>query len=699
MTHNTRIILSTIFILLGYIVLGAGGLKAAPQDPMAGQIIAENGQNRFELPMLALDYDIRIEGDVATVELTQSFLNPSQVPVNATYLFPLNQSAAVYGMTMKTGDEVVEAVIQKKAEAKANFEAAKSQGKSASLLEQHRPNMFTQNIANLMPGDIIEIRLRYTQTVPKVDGARELVVPLVVGPRYVPPKPERPALVANHPTDDLTVPAKSTEKDGWVISNVPEYPEVSGLTIPPVVDDARVKMQIQIQAPVTIGNLTSATHAIDIAQQGDAYVVTLSDGRTVDNRDFVLRYALGGDATEAGLLSHYDDKNGGVVSVMIEPPALPEASQITARELVFVLDTSGSMGGMPLNASKHFMNEALKNLRPTDYVRIITFDTATSQMSKRPIPADPDGIAYATDYVNALTAGGGTDIDNAIHAAFDTPALPDVMRIVVFLSDGYIGNEADVFSTIRNRIGDARIYAFGVGSAVNRFLLDGIANEGRGYARYIDPTEDSHEVAQKLAQDLKSPLLTDIQIDWGDLQIADQVPQRVPDLFAGGAVRAYARYQKGGAYTVTITGKVQGRPARYELPVVLPSSPQHADALPLIWARTKIKDLMRDYATAKDPEPFKDAVTKLGLDYNLQTEFTSFVAISKRVVNAQKKALDHQVPLHQVAGVTASAYGYAPTPSGFAGSSTPEPESIIGILLGLAFVGFRMRRRRMPATA
>ncbi|MES0826442.1 VIT and vWA domain-containing protein [Ruegeria sp. SCP11] len=677
-----------------------GAVYAQPDDEIAGRLIGSGAVGQLDLPLLKSDLSVDIQGDMATVQVRQVFVNPSDDPMSAEYLFPLNQKAAVYAMQMQVGDEVVEAQIQQKNEAEQTFEAAKQEGKAAALLIQHRPNMFTQNVANLMPGQPITVTLSYVQAVPKVDGAYELVLPLVVGPRYQGTAEfDRLSGEIAHAdfTEESQTPATVSQVNGWQVSELPDYPPVPHLTNPDAIDPARVSLDLSLQAGVPISNLTSATHHLNIQQAEGLISATFQDGRVIDNRDLVLRYGLGGDQTTAGVLAHHDER-GGFVSLLIEPPKIPQKDQFIARELVFVLDTSGSMGGAPLDASKRFMEAALQGLRPEDYFRVIRFSSGASEFASQAVPATLSNIRSGVQYVRGLQAGGGTEIDNAIRHAFATRQPADTLRIVVFLSDGYIGQESRVLRTIRRQIGDARIYAFGVGTAVNRYLLDAMAEEGRGYARYVDPTQRASDVADTLARDLKSPVLTDISIDWGGLKVTEMVPQRIPDLFDGGSIRILARYEGGGPSDITINGLVQGGKAQMPLSPILPTTPTSKDgqnqgaAIPLTWARTKIADLERAMAVQTgDPQKLEAQITDLGLQFNLQTRFTSFVAVSKQVVNVDDvPAETAPVALPQVAGVGAGAY----PKTAFSGSSTPEPQTIFGLIVMMALGALRLTRTR-----
>lgn len=654
-------------------------------------------------PLLKSDIDAEVAGDLATVKVTQTFTNPSDVPLNATYLFPLNHEAAVYKMVMEVGDEVVEARIKKKEEAKQVFEQAKSEGKAAALLTQYRPNMFTQNIANLMPGMPVKVTMSYTQSVPKLDGAYELVMPLIVGPRYQPEGVgEKPELAA-----------EEVQKVGnWELEELPEYPDVAGLTVPDEIEPGRVGIKVHLRAGMPITEVTSATHALDIASPSKKEsTVTLAEGRTIDNRDFVLRYRLAGAATQPGMLAHQDAR-GGFFSLMIEPPAMPAPKDIAPREFVFVLDTSGSMTGEPLDASKLFMQRALAHLRPTDYFRILHFGSNAEEFLSAPVAATPANLRAGEEYVNKLFANGGTEMDRALTQAFSVAQQPDTLRLVVFLTDGYIGNESTILSHLKEEIGQARVYALGVGTSVNRYLLEEMARAGRGQARFIDPTEQPEETAIALAAKLETPVLTDISIDWGKLNPTDIAPVSIPDLFAGDNIRIQGRYAKPGNYTIRVNGKIGARKASLPLNVTLPeNSDERTESIPLVWARSQVSEKMRlidapyTMKGGEKDEDLQEEVTQLGLDYALATRWTSFVAVSKKVVNAHPEtSQDGKIPLPMVKGVTPAAYGDSGSLSGqinaamasmqFASAAAPEPATIGGLALLTLAGGLTMRRRK-----
>ncbi|MEM9765527.1 MAG: VIT domain-containing protein, partial [Pseudomonadota bacterium] len=666
-----------------------------------------------------------------------------KVPLNATYLFPLPEDAAVNAMTMAVGDEIVRAVIREKEEAKKVFQQAQSEGKAAALLQQHRPNMFTQKVANLMPGLPVTVTLEFVQALPKIDGAYRVALPLVVGPRYQ-PAPD-PAPVAQN--DDRLTPQPPTGPTGrWEINALPDYPEVAGIDLPKEIESERVSISLRLTAGVPLGRIWSDSHAIDIDRGEEGAAITLAAGKVIDNRDFLLAYTLGGAETAVGMLAHGSEQ-GGYFSLLITPPERPDAAEIEARELVFVLDTSGSMHGMPMDASKVFMQAALDTLRPDDTFRILRFASGTSAFSARPVQATPGNIRAARRYVNSLEASGGTEMENAIRTAFAEPAARGRLRLVTFLSDGYIGNEADVLRAISEVLGDARIYALGVGSSVNRYLLEEMAREGRGHVRYVDPTKDVEADARALAERIATPVLSDIRIEWGGLGASETVPERLPDLFAGDTLRLTGRYATPGQHTIVVHGRSGGRMARLPVTVDIPADtgPEGA-AIPVVWARGQIADAMREVSRLPSTDPrqagLKERVTALGLEHALTTRWTSFVAVSEKVVNERPaQAVDGNVPLPMPEGVPPSAYPNAdgteaelqralasplPTRQGsakgatgsaalafraepmsvlvadasggamhtFSGGSTPEPETLAGLaVIFLAWIGALLRRR------
>ncbi|MCC3859785.1 VIT and vWA domain-containing protein [Pseudemcibacter aquimaris] len=684
---------------------------------MGGTIEAEMNGKLTYLPQLKTDIVTDISGDLASVEITQSFANPHSVPMNARYLFPMNKDAAVYQMTMLIGDEITRAIIKRKEEAIRTFERAKSEGKTASLLSQHRPNMFTQKIANLMPGKTVHIKIKYTQVVPEIDGSYELVLPLVVGPRYQPANAGEAPISLD---DGVNIRQKSTSRSPfgrWELEELPKYPGVTGLTLPNEIDQERVSIKVNLAADLNIQNISSDTHDIEISGTTKNRNVKLRKDRIIDNSDFVLKYQLAGALTDAGFLSTMNETGDGYFSLLIEPPKTPTADQISNREMVFVIDTSGSMGGAPIEASKTFMRHALRNLRQGDYFRIIIFNSSATEFSSTPLLATKENIEKGLYFVDHLYGSGGTEIASSITQAFGVPPKDGAIRLVTMLTDGYIGNEAQILNMIAANIGEARIFAMGVGTGVNRYLLSEMGRKGRGFARFIDPTEDVEDAAIALSKRLNAPVLTDISLDFGNMEVSDITPDVIPDLFAGDSIRIQGKYKGTGNKTIRINGKSRGNKASLPLNVNLASDAvEGRESIPIIWARSQVADRMRHINvparlrnTHKSVQQLKKEVVDLGLTHSLVTKWTSFVAVSEKIRNPNPNAnIDGDVPLPMVKGISDKAYGdvkkqspaellemaaAAPVAQRFSGSSAPEP-GIMGGMAILGMVGIYMIRRK-----
>ncbi len=697
--------------LTSLVLLGVMSMTHGDEDPYGGRVQAQVGGETVVFPILKTDIDADIQGDLATVTVTQNFANPMDAAVHAEYLFPLNKDGAVFEMTMHVADEIVRAKIKPVEQAEKTFEKAKSEGKSAALLRQYRANMFTQSIANLTPGYPITVTLKYVQTVSKVDGSYELVIPLVVGPRYQPTGAGVAPINDLAKTDNVMLVSNLLDNQGevdnqqkygqWELEALPSYPPTHGVDLPAHIDPDRVSINIVLNGGMPISLVESPTHAlVTDAQNDSSWNIKLAQERVIDNHDFVLHYRLAGEQTQAGLLS-YRDERGGFFSMLLEPPQVPVEDEIAQREMVFVLDCSGSMNGLPMDASKAFMREALRGLRATDTFRIIRFSDSATEFSSYPLLATPENIQKGIRYTDQLYGSGGTEMSSGIRQALDISVPDNTIRLVNFLTDGYIGNEATILKMIRNRIGDARLFAFGVGTSVNRYLLSEMGLMGRGFTCYMDPTERVEEVTKELASRMQSPVLTDIEIDWGDLDVEETYPQKIPDLFAGQSVRIQGRFSQSGNYDITVNGRVNGRKASLPLKITLPDKDKTGDAIALIWARSAIKDNMRGLATSLSSSSVlakvKDRVIDLGLQFSLVTRWTAFVAVSEKVYNPDStntKSLP--VPLQEVKGVSKLAYGESSNRqiTQFSGGSTPEPGFFAGLVLALLISGIFIGRRK-----
>ncbi len=683
---------------------------ASAQQDLKPELLAVIDGREAPLPSLKSEFDVSIEGDLATVRVTQVFENPYDTPIHARYIFPLPSDAAVYAMRMLCGDQMIEAEIHEKQQARAVFENAKARGNQAALLDQHRPNVFTQQVANLMPGLPIRVELEYAHVVEKSRGAYRFHIPTVVGPRFVPEVGPSRAPGAPTRRDDEPAPLQIG------VWNLPASPPVAA---PSKVDRERIAIRIDVDAGMPIQWIASPTHPLDVEHTSEATrSIELASGRTLDNKDFELHYRLAGGEVAVGLTTFVDGADG-FLSLLLEPPAQAQDAEITPREMVFVLDCSGSMTGTPMEASKRFMRRTLSGMRPEDSFRIIRFSDSATEWSERPLRATPSNLHQAARYVDALNGMGGTHMASGIRAALTPPVETGALRIVVFLTDGYIGNDLEIVRLLEDKRGDARLFSFGVGNAVNRYLIQEMARVGRGAARIVRPTEDAETAADELVERLAAPVLTDIEIDWGQAAVADVFPREIPDLFLGQTVRVMGRFEGGGAHRVIIAGKVAGRPVSMPLDVELPSAYARAKgpdarALPIIWARQQIEDRMLEYIKpnlaphARDE--IENEVIALGLEHRLMTQWTSLVAVAKPVVNPGGEGRSADVAVAQVEGVPDSAYPREALPhrsmlpaksgqgtllaqaGGFNGHAAPEPATWVALLALAAAASVCLRR-------
>ena len=639
------VITASIAAMFGVSALrSSGGLVTAQSGitPGALQVIDPNGKRKALCPLKHTDVKAQISGFLSRVAVTQEFENPFKEKIEAVYTFPLPQNAAVDDMTMIVGERTVRGKILRREEAQAVYEAAKSNGQTAGLLDQERPNVFTQSVANILPGEQIKITISYVETLKYEDGSYEFVFPMVVGPRYVPGV------------------ATGQQGNGFA-PDTTKVPDASRVTPQPAPDGMRaghdVSIDVSLDAGVPIDALNSKTHDVTVERLDDRRaVVRLKDQATIPNKDFILRYDVAGKKIEDALLSHSSDQ-GGFFTLILQPPDRVTAEDVTPKELVFVLDTSGSMSGFPIEKAKETMKLALDNLYPYDTFNLITFSGDEHILFPEPVPATKENLAKAQAFLESRTGAGGTEMMKAIKASMDPSDAQGHVRIVVFMTDGYVGNDMEIIGEVQKHP-NARVFAFGIGNSVNRFLLDNMARYGRGEVEYVGLNDDGSAAARRMHERVRNPLLTDISIDWNGLPVADVYPKTVPDLFSAKPVILSGRYTGQPRGTIRLKGKMAGRDFVRDIPVDFSSSQQH-DVLATLWARTRIDDLMsQDFKGAQQgatKDEVKLAVTQLGLDYRLMTQFTSFVAVEEMVVTdgGQPRRID--VPVEVPEGVNRAA--------------------------------------------
>jgi len=636
------VLLVTVFIPIFISIQSSETIVSAQSGGSAGAltVVDSNGKAKSLCPLKHTDVKAEISGFLSRVNVTQEFENPFKEKIEAVYTFPLPQDAAVDDMRMTIGNRVVKGKILPREEAQAVYDAAKSNGQVASLLDQERPNIFTQSVANILPGEQIKITISYVETLKYEAGSYEFVFPMVVGPRYIPGQPRG-----------------QNRGNGFApdTSQVPDASRITPKMIPPGLRSGHdVSLDIQLDAGLLIDALDSKTHPIDIERpDGRSAHIRLKEAATIPNKDFVLRYDVAGGSIQDAILTHRSDK-GGFFTMILQPPDRVAVHDVTPKELVFVLDTSGSMQGFPIEKAKETMKIAMDSLYPSDTFNLITFSGSTDILFPHPVPATKENIRKAELLLSGRGGSGGTEMMTAIKAALEPSDNQDHVRIVCFMTDGYVGNDMEIISEIQKHP-NARVFGFGIGESVNRFLLDKMAEAGRGEVEYVGLNDDGSAAARRFHERIRNPLLTDISIDWNGLPVADVYPQRIPDLFAAKPLILSGRFTAPANGTIRLKGKVAGNDFVRDIPVSFPETMASHDVLSSLWARRRIDDLMsQDYAGAQNGQmkpDLKQTITQVGLEYRLMTQFTSFVAVEEMVVTDGNQPRRIDVPVEVPAGV------------------------------------------------
>ncbi len=642
--------LTTSAVLLA---LSAGSVspraEAAPSPGQSSgslEILGKGGAVTGLCPLKHTDVRGAINGFVARVTVTQTFQNPAEQTIEAVYTFPLPENAAVDDMTIQIGDRTVRGVIKRREEARAIYEKAKATGHVAALLDQERPNIFTQSVANILPGEQVTVTISYLQTLDYENGSYTFVFPMVVGPRYIPGNPT------------------GKQGGGWA-PDTDQVPDASRITPPVTPKGTRaghdISLELAIDAGVPIQSLHSDLHEVDVQRDGASRAtVKLRDEGTIPNKDFILKYQVAGEKIEDAVLSQAAPAEsklgpGGYFTLILQPPARVAATDVTPKELVFVLDTSGSMWGFPLEKAKALVCRALDELYPGDTFNLITFSGDTQILFPEPVYPTAENIKIAKAFLAGREGGGGTEMMKAIRAALEPSDDQDHIRVVCFVTDGYVGNDMEIIGEIQKHP-NARVFSFGIGNSVNRFLIEGMAKAGRGDSQIVSLSDKADSAADRLYQRLRSPLLTDVSIDWEGLPVTNVYPKRLPDLFSGKPLIVTGRYTAAASGTIRLRGKQAGEDVVREIPVTLTASNATPSVLPSFWARRKIDDLMsQDWSGVQGgsmkPE-LQNEITQLGLDYRLMTQFTSFVAVEEQVVTKDGKPQRVDVPVEMPEGVS-----------------------------------------------
>ena len=581
------------------------------------------------LPLKATSAKVTIVGVIADVTVTQEYRNTGKTPLEATYIFPGSTRAAVYGMKMTIGKRTLVAKIEERQKARQDYEQARSEGRSASLLEQQRPNVFQMSVANIMPGDVIKVELKYTELLVPTDGVYQFAYPTVVGPRYT-EQPDTPE-----------------QKDKWTKNPYLHQGEAAPYTF---------GLSVDISSPIPVQDMFSPSHKINVAFDGPKMAMIHLDKseKAGGNRDFILNYRLSGKKIQSGLML-YKGKTENFFLLMAEPPKRVRPEEIPARDYVFIVDVSGSMRGFPLDISKALLKKLISSLKPTDSFNVMLFSGGNRLLNPTSLPATKENVKRAVMLIDNLRGGGGTRLLPAMKRALALPMKDGVSRSMVVVTDGYVSVEKATFQLIRENLNQSNLFAFGIGSSVNRYIIEGMARAGLGEPFVITDPKDASKTAEKFRNYIQSPVLTDIKVNFEGFDTYDVEPVSIPDLFAGRPVVVFGKWKGDVAGKVTVTGISGKGNYKAEFKVTNKLIRKENAALRYLWARTRIAELS-DYAKFNESE-IKPTVTELGLKYNLMTAYTSFVAIDTKIRNKDGKLITVKQPLPLPQGVSDTAVG------------------------------------------
>ncbi|MES2942292.1 MAG: VIT and VWA domain-containing protein [Pseudomonadota bacterium] len=621
------------------------------------------------LPLKSSSVDVQISGVIADVTVTQHYKNEGQRAIEARYVFPGSTRAAVYGMNVRLADRLITANIREKQQARIEYDTAKKEGKTAALLEQQLPNVFEMNVANILPGDDVKVELRYTELLVPQSGNYQFVFPTVVGPRY-------------------NSPQSGQAQAQWV--SQPYLP--AGQASP-----AGFDIKLRLATPIGIKEVFSRSHNIDVRKDGDerAAVSLLQSDKPQNNRDFILDYRLAGERIESGVMLYKGNVAGGenFFLAMIEPPKQVAAQAINPRDYIFVVDISGSMHGFPLDTAKVLMRELIGTLRPSDTFNVLLFSGSNRFLSPQSVPATQANIEQALRTIDEMGGGGSTELMPALQRVYAEPKAADVSRTVVLVTDGYVTVEREAFELVRRNLSQANVFSFGIGSSVNRHLMEGLARAGMGEPFIITQPSEAKAQAERFRRMIDSPVLTSVKARFEGLDVYDVEPAQLPDVLGERPVVVFGKWREGRSPTangqVVIEGHSATGPYRHVVPVNTGSaaSTQDSSALRYLWARHRISSLS-DQEALEGSDLHRQRITELSLQYNLLTQYTSFLAVDKVVRNAQPQdatSVNQPSPLPQ--GVSNLAIG-AEVPG------TPEPATWGAVLVLLSVLALMARRER-----
>jgi Ca-activated chloride channel homolog len=591
------------------------------------------------VPLVHTDAAVDVRGLVASATVTQQYVNSSTTPIEAVYIFPLPQDGAVFDMEIRIGNRVIRSEVHERQEAKRVYEQAKLDGKRAALVEQERPNLFTTSVANIMPGDHIDVRLRYVEPLRWDEGKMRIVFPTVVGPRYIP-----------------GTQAIDHTGTGWA-ADTDAVADASRVT--PVVRNPEsrsghdISLTVDLDSGFQVASVTCISHAVNVHRLADGRQhIELASGATLPNKDFILevQQAETTQPKAALFLSPANDSTETQFLLAAFPPTVQPSRRLPV-EMLYMIDVSGSMGGTSIEQAREALLQALDRLSPADRFGILSFNHSYQEFSSVSLPATGDNLARARKYVQYLQAGGGTEMLPALLHVMRKPQTAGTLRHIVLLTDGDLGNEEQIFAALRRDLGGARLYTVAIGSAPNLFLATKMAQFGRGTFTHI---ADIHEIQAQMArlfESIESPVLTDVKLSFEGVEVTDVYPERTPDLFQQQPLLIFGRISKGRIGQAHLTARAGNDPYETTLAFDTSKAAFHP-GITTLWARQRVEELMDHWREADENEQaeIRACVIAQAIRYHLVTRFTSLVAVEEVVVNAGASSTTTPVPLELPAG-------------------------------------------------
>jgi Ca-activated chloride channel family protein len=608
----------------------------------SGCLIAMSSQSHESLGKCALKHTAvkaNVAGFVTRVTVKQQFHNPYNSTIEALYTFPLPENAAVDQMVMRIGNRTISGTIKKRAEARQIYHSALRAGHAASLLDQERPNIFTQSVANIEPGENIDVEISYVDLLRYENGEFSFTFPTVVGPRFIPHSNDSHDVI-NKVSDAARITPPMATRSGHDIS-----------------------IAMTINGGVPISNIHAPLHDIDVRTDGLTKAqVTLKNKGELPNRDFVVQWNAAAEKVQSGYLTSRKD-NDGFFTLLFTPPKRVEVKDVCPKEMVFLLDCSGSQAGLPLKKAKEAINYILDHMGENDTFRILAFSDKVTEFSAEPENSTATSRIAAHRFLESINAVGGTWAGPAVERVCSLSKPDNHLRIVVFMTDGFFGNDKEIVWLIQKLRSKTRWFPFGTGNEVNRFLIDAIATEGGGEPDYVLLNSSAEAVGKKFYERISTPVLTDIKLAFEGLKVSEIYPQGLADLWAQRPLVMTGKYTQPGKGKAVLTGYSAGKPYRQEMDVDFPAENNDNDALQSIWARAKVNELTRKSRIfTKGDDALKTQVENTALKYHIMSPFTSFVAVDETKGVKEKSSTSVVVPVESPDGLdmdTGADYSFA----------------------------------------